>query len=420
MTVGSVTRDNRTFSRVYYTYCFGERYYVDCYDGSYYQKSWSGGDSLPSQRTGSEYLTFSYQTFRKDGSFKGLKTFRVRKRPKRTSFRSENPYYMSLEVRNDRTNYQDFNCGDHRINIPFSTHGYPCYAYDREIWSSNDQLSLVGKLTDSLNAGFNLAVFLGEGKEALATITQMATRIYRAAKEVKKGRITNAANILLGGGKSPGGKRPKNPHLKDLKDFASNWLQLQYGWLPLIKDIFSAAKHLAYLQDRPFNQTFRVRKTVYWAGDAPIGSTGTDMYSGYKRESHSIIAKVTSVNEAALLGLTDPSAVVWELMPYSFVFDWFIPLGNYLEAINLRSALTATYILSTWKEGYVYRLYNNTPPVQPYDFSFTVRSATLNRVVTTTLPVPLPEVKRLDQIASWRHAANAVALVTQFVLKNVH
>jgi hypothetical protein len=45
-------------------------------------------------------------------------------------------------------------------------------------------------------------------------------------------------------------------------------------------------------------------------------------------------------------GLTDLSQAAWELMPYSFVADWFIPVGKWLEAISPKLGII------TLAEGY--------------------------------------------------------------------
>lgn len=36
----------------------------------------------------------------------------------------------------------------------------------------------------------------------------------------------------------------------------------------------------------------------------------------------------------AQLGITNPAELIWELVPYSFVIDWFVPVGNYLSAFD--------------------------------------------------------------------------------------
>jgi hypothetical protein len=33
-------------------------------------------------------------------------------------------------------------------------------------------------------------------------------------------------------------------------------------------------------------------------------------------------------------GLVNPLSIAWELLPWSFVVDWFIPVGNTLEAMT--------------------------------------------------------------------------------------
>lgn len=40
------------------------------------------------------------------------------------------------------------------------------------------------------------------------------------------------------------------------------------------------------------------------------------------------------------LGFTNPFSVWWELTPYSFVFDWLIPVGAWLQALTAEAGLT--------------------------------------------------------------------------------
>ena len=423
MTTGTVVRDDRASAVVPYTNCFGSTSTVTCLSGKYYRKQWSGSDTPHRVTFGISYEKLSYTVYNKYGNPVGTRT-RVLKsrRSPYAAPKNDNPYSMDLDERYDRIGFQDYlQCSPRRPQIPIATQGYPCWAFDRVIWNSNNDYALYGKLSDELGSGFNLSVFLGEGKESLQTITQAATRIYRAAREVKKGRFNNAANILVSGS-SHGGRGKQNKPGKvfasakqDTKDFASLWLQLQYGWMPLLQDVYAAAKHLAYLQNRPFVATYRVRKTALWSGTSYTSNlpTGSDRYTGWLKESHTLVAKITSVNEAALLGLTNPAAVAWELIPYSFVADWFIPVGNYLEAINLRSALTGSFVLTTFKDGRVYDVFNNTI-ASPYRASFYARKLKVVRTVGSSLPVKLPAVKSLESAASWKHCVNAVALLTQF------
>jgi len=43
-------------------------------------------------------------------------------------------------------------------------------------------------------------------------------------------------------------------------------------------------------------------------------------------------------DEAAIIGsasgISNPLLLAWELIPYSFVFDWLLPVGNYLEGLT--------------------------------------------------------------------------------------
>lgn len=410
MTVGTVEKDGRVSKLVPRKDCYGTGN-VLVREGSYYRKSWSGGDSLPDPAPSYSVETVKHNVYDKDGNFLRVRTIKLRHFTRKRRPKSDNPYTMSLTERVDRQAEYIDKC--YNLPNPIDTSGYPCYATSYPQLGSNEELACIGKLADKIGAGFNLAVFLAEGRQSLQTIAGAATRIYQALKALKKGDVASATRILLNGGRASGGSRRKGKQLREQsRDLASDWLQLQYGWKPLLKDIEEACKYLAYLQDRPFTQHYRASKKAEWAGNRSLGY-GLSFW-GSSLERITITAKITSVNEAALLGLLNPSAVVWEAVPFSFVADWFIPVGTYLEALNLRSALTGTFIVTRTSDFRVTGLFQeDSPHAYAMSIPYYAREYGLTRTVSSSLGVPLPSVKPLSKVATWQHAVNAVALIVQ-------
>lgn len=109
-----------------------------------------------------------------------------------------------------------------------------------------------------------------------------------------------------------------------------------------------------------------------------------------------------------LLGLTNPELVAWELVPYSFVADWFIPLGDWMAARALVQRLKGTFIISDKRIGRA---------LSPTSAYFTAQprgnycKVGFSRTVSSTLKVPKPHFKPLGKVASWQHCANAVGLL---------
>jgi hypothetical protein len=48
------------------------------------------------------------------------------------------------------------------------------------------------------------------------------------------------------------------------------------------------------------------------------------------------------------VGLTNPLVVAWELVPFSFVVDWFLPLGDWLNGLDATMGLTFSKGSSTF------------------------------------------------------------------------
>lgn len=307
-----------------------------------------------------------------------------------------------------------------------------------QLLNANDQIALIGKLREKLyGSDFNASVLLGESRQTLNLIADSAIRIAKAGYHVRRGDLSGAARSLLEGtSRRPLMKRhewdpkaPSQPFLPnakgDLSTVSRNWLELQYGWLPLMSDAKASAEMVAHHLEVPLQTTYRVSKsrealfpfTMY---------TGTDL--GYLRsvttKSHrrSIIARISEADQPSVarkLGLLDPELVAWELVPFSFVADWFIPIGSWMEARALASSLKGTFITSdlmkvhfhpesvSQQAGTLGTRIPNMPSGMKYD------RVRFTRAISSSLAVPMPTMKPLKEAASWQHLTNALALVTQ-------
>jgi len=274
----------------------------------------------------------------------------------------------------------------------------PGYDWD---FDGNDQLAILSKLREKVaGSDFNAGVFLGEGHKALKMITESATKIYNGYRAARHGDFVGAARHLL----SP----TQFAAVRRKEVVASNWLQLQYGWLPLMKDAYDGAQFLAHHLHYPLQKVVRVhRRRPCRAYNNYLYATFDEAIAYAKVDIKAIIAEK---DVAELAGLRDPLSIGWELLPYSFVVDWFIPIGNYLQARPLSSSLKGTFITSV-------KLYAGFKGVQGLNFEIDggdrYRDETVHfyRYFDSILDVPLPNFKRLDKVASWKHCTNAVALL---------
>lgn len=393
--------------------------------GLVYLKTWNGED-YPSSRPATIFQRY-YDKIPFDGnpampdhpkiSFR--EAWANRRLPRRKTT-ADHPYTMSLTMRSSDV----FVYLQKDLSFPgdswLSTRGFrgPGAGSDRydtdfdSWWKTNDTISLSGLLRDKIaGSDFNMAIFLGEGRESLQLIGNTAVRIRKSLSALRRGDIRSVATIL--GISPPRGKSSFDPRAKGYSSIASEkWLEMQYGWFPLIKDVHAAAESLAKQLNEPFVQVYRVRKVkpLKCIPASEVAAGGSYTFTGYTRGQ--LIARVTEVNVAALNGLTDPASLGWELFPYSFVADWFIPIGSWLAARGLSSSVSGTFVTTvTRKEFFTCSaLAINWPILKQPSVRFL--KVELTRSVSNNIGVPTPNFKPLSKVASWQHCANAVALLT--------
>lgn len=334
---------------------------------------------------------------------------RIRNRPPKRARVEEHAYKMTHTSRDDLVfsyrNPPPFS-GGWRTGTGLNT-GMFAPVFENG-WNSNHDIALLGKLREAVaGSDFNAGVFLGEGREALSMITNAATRIAKALRAVKKGNFPQAAEFLTKG---------TTRHLGSRKVTANNWLELQYGWLPLLKDAEGGAQFLAHQMSVPLQHVVKV--SVLAGGRVSNSWSHGQISTSYAYQRKRIKCILKEKDVIALSGLTDPLSVAWELVPYSFVVDWFIPIGNYLAARGLSQSLSGTFVTSTKfyrkAEGFIIKPGSaKWWETDGRQMSQKLEIISFERSISTTLAVPRPSVKPLSQVFSWKRAANAVALLSQ-------
>jgi hypothetical protein len=122
------------------------------------------------------------------------------------------------------------------------------------------------------------------------------------------------------------------------------WLEYRYAWRPLVHDVQDAVQALETSFDRmsvksggaTVNQNLSASKTTIIA--IPGGSASvSDLLSGSRTYRGKAYAKPDG--NRVTVGF-DPLVTAWELIPYSFVVDWFLHVGGWIQSVSPFSGAT--------------------------------------------------------------------------------
>lgn len=288
-------------------------------------------------------------------------------------------------------------------------------------WTSNDQLKLLEKLLRKVKShDFNLAVNLGQMHQTVDLITSNLRKLGSAALLLKRGHFADAARQL---GVSPRGTRLKTT------DVSGRWLEMQYGWLPLLGDSFEAAKAFEAISNGPRTQLYRVSIKKKAIGNGSQSPTYFGIPYTEELAQHLRYECVEEIGFSRQLGLLDPLSVAWELMPWSFVIDWFIPIGSYLDLVNQAASLKGRFLqtqVRKWKAqsqksevlAHWYESIERGPPWYEKITGVTRvpmvsgKRVEITRTYSESLSVPFPNMQ-LEGAVHGRRVWNAISLAQQ-------
>lgn len=255
--------------------------------------------------------------------------------------------------------------------------------------------------TGDLNLGMNIL----EAKETIGQISEQSIALIRAYSAARRNQWGKCLKYLA-----------ISHHTFTTKSLASRWLELQFGWLPLMSDIHAAYKLFGTAMTE--NMPMRAVRMIGETHNTETYEGSPIRYTARHEWNETISVKNTVwyyINDSRLawassLGLLNPADLYWEKIPFSFVVDWFLPVGNLLQACTNMIGLTflSGTRTSTW-EGSCKRTYlNDDMSLSSVSQTFIGRS--YNRGVISGWPIPNPYYK--NPFSSTR-LADCIALIAQ-------
>lgn len=294
--------------------------------------------------------------------------------------------------------------------------------------SSLDSLARTKVLLALKDQKANLVQAYAERSQMFRLIGDSATKIAKSLHSLKQGRLDLAAAALgLATSKRKTSKYREvhrkygsNPKALD-SELSSRWLELQYGWSPLLSDIHG----LAELTAQKVNH--EVIDRVSSSSKKEVSDHTVEVVYGWtieqsrKTTTHiKYVLYYTPVDETAhtltQLGVTNPLLIAWELLPWSFVIDWFIPIGNYIGSLDstngarfLKGVKTTTSRCVSKRLSTMKNVPFAANGVMNGRLESSLEQITMNRIVLLDFPqATFPPFKNP---LSLTHAANAIALL---------
>lgn len=305
-----------------------------------------------------------------------------------------------------------------------------------------DENLLIAKLAGKISSRANLAETLATGNQTVRLVRVSVTR-FATFVQLINGGSPAAIRKFLGNAKGSsafvhGVSRLRKAGLSGSNLLAQLWLEYRYGWLPLISDVSASMavlksyglKNPGILSVSASRRTTANKKTSVVYATNPDASPRTRFYYEIQQTTCRIGIRYRLDNKLVQtlsgLGLTSPVSLAWELVPFSFVVDWFLPIGPALQAFSAFEGLVfmsgyKTYFTKVQKTLTVKESYTHTDvnPLNSYKLKESGgcfgKRVTMNRTVLTNFPgpkVPMPKSP-----FSFIHAANAAALAVKILTR---
>lgn len=238
-------------------------------------------------------------------------------------------------------------------------------------------------------------VTVAEGKETIGHLKNSAIKLFNLARALRKGKFSQLApktwRRYL--------KAKKKVPSTDVADFfADAWLEIRYAWIPIMLDAEAAVAVLKSEHKLAARQTFRgfdqssltkSKEVVFDTSQGTLRGSVDAKCTTRARAGCLCQAKVSN-GLSHELGLLNFGTLVWEMIPFSFVVDWFIDVSGWIDTFNANAHYE---ILASWltveesiEANFTIDSINGVPMKSPLTFEVTRSKRTRTTGVGTSGP----------------------------------
>lgn len=187
--------------------------------------------------------------------------------------------------------------------------------------------ALAQSLTALKGIKVNLGVAWGERKQTSDLILSTAKGVGKLYRDLRSGNLKPWLTQIRSA------KRVS-------KSVSDNYLALRYGVQPLLSDAYGAAETLARLKDHDRWRTrISFSKSIRW-NDSEVGEWNSIPNTTVRVGQYTVkyvyffSVPIGLISDLKSVGVTNPASILWELTPWSFVFDWFLNIGQWLDSFD--------------------------------------------------------------------------------------
>lgn len=270
----------------------------------------------------------------------------------------------------------------------------------------------------------NIAQIIAERDKTISSVSKIITTVASVLLKLRKGDLAGAGAAV---GQHVGWKKRKAHSRHHTSDpagaAASAWLELQYAIMPLLMDAEGLAIALAKYEYQSVTGRVQASRSINFQTKDVSGSINspsgqvTDITNGTVSIKYVVFFRVNSpqMPNFSALGLTNPAQLAWELVPFSFVLDWLLPIGNWLSTWDATvgmsfSAGTRSVKIDAKRERRVVKNYTPSPDVR--DEMELIASHEINSVDRSVLSeFPTVALPTFKNPMSLKHLATSMALL---------
>lgn len=224
---------------------------------------------------------------------------------------------------------------------------------------ATQRINLQNELLEEASTAYDLLTDISQLKDIPRTITQISGDLTKLLLSLK----SQFGRNVMRRARSISPKKLLKHYDKQLRRFGGEWMNYRYGIMPLVYSLQDIMK----IMDQGEAVRTRKRRIInpYDTGQTLPDSGATyrvKTVTGQAIVRGEVFQYFTSAEKARLARVgMNPLVTAWELIPYSFVFDWFVNVGSYIAAATCQNWAQKKYACLSIKRDYTIKTWVHLP-----------------------------------------------------------